>query len=455
MIIAFLSLIVYLTWFQIFEAETVKNNNYNKRQWINEEIIMRGSITDRNGLELARSVRDEGSQITRRIYDYNNLYSHIIGYSYREYGKTGMEQKYNKVLLDIEESSTINEIKKMLDEDKVGNSIRTTLDHELQKKARELIDGKKGAMVVMNPKTGEIYAMVSYPDFEVSNLKDNWQSITENPDSPLLNRATQGVYEPGSTFKIITATALMNNKDISQDYYCKGTTLVDGYTFKDYSRRGHGNTDLNKAIIKSCNNYFIDKTLEIGKNRFGKTAEKFLINQEIPLETNVAKSQFDFRREMGKTELAASGIGQGKVLMTPLNMALATSAIVNKGSLVKPTLIKEVVNKDGDIIDRHRPKEISRVLSEENALLLTEYMGNVVRQGTGGRARIKDINVGGKTGTAENASGNSHAWFVGFAPVEDPSLVVSIIVEEAGQGGRVAAPIAKEIIEYGIKERGL
>ncbi len=453
-ILAFMSLIVYLTYFQIFQAETVKNNNYNKRQWINEEKIMRGSILDRNGLELAYSVRDENSEVTRRVYDYKNLYSHIVGYSYREYGKTGLEHTFNNTLLGIEESSTVNEIKKMMESEKIGNSIKTSLDHRLQAKTRELLEGKRGSIVTMNPKTGEIYSMVSYPDFDASNLKEEWKDITENPNSPLLNRATQGLYEPGSTFKIVTAASILNN-GLEEAYLCRGKTKVDGYTFKDYNPRGHGNIDLDKALTKSCNNYFVEKAVELGKDKFGKDGDKFYLNRKLPLEITTTASIFNYKDIVEKTELAASGIGQGKVLVTPLNMAVITSGIVNGGSMMEPSLIKEVINKDGEVIERRKPKELSQVLNEDDANYIRHIMGNVVRQGTGTNAKIRGVNVGGKTGTAENSSGKTHAWFVGFAPVEDPAIVTVVVLEESGgNGGKLAAPLAKQTMEYAIKTLG-
>lgn len=451
-IFAFMILIVYLTWFQIFKAETVKNNNYNKRQWIGEEKTFRGSFLDRNDVELAHSVKEDGSEIYKRVYNYGDLYGHIIGYSYRDLGKTGLESKYNKTLLGLDESTTLNEIKKLMEEERVGNSIKLTIDHKLQEKTKEALKGRKGAVISMNPKTGEIYSMVSLPDFNSSTLRDDWKNISENPDGPLLNRATQGLYEPGSTFKVVTATALLNNPQIDREHICEGTILVDGYTFKDYSKKGHGKIDLDKAITKSCNTYFIDKALNIGKDSFGDTAEKYYINKEIPFEIDTSKSSFDYKKEMGQTELAASGIGQGKVLMTPLNMLLITSTIANEGKMIQPTLIKEVLDKDGNIVDKNMPKEISNVLDREDALYLSEIMGNVVTKGTGTGAKISGIEVAGKTGTAENPSGKAHAWFIGFAPLENPTIATVVVLENDGStGGRTAAPVAKEVMEYAIK----
>ncbi|HAE92821.1 MAG TPA: penicillin-binding protein A, partial [Tissierella sp.] len=274
----------------MFEAEAIKNNSYNKRLWINEESILRGSIYDRNGKTLAYSEKIDDTY--KRYYIYGRLYSHIIGYSYREYGKSGLELQYNNTLLNINENAAINEIKNIVAPTTEGNSIKLTIDHELQAKARTLLKGKKGSIVAMNPSTGEIYAMVSLPDFDVANLKADWKAITESPDSPLINRATQGLYPPGSTFKLITTIAVLNTANLEEYYNCTGSTNINGYVFKDYQGKAHGNIDLRQALIKSCNTYFTTKSIEIGKDRIGNTAERFMINNNIPFDLPIKSSQF-------------------------------------------------------------------------------------------------------------------------------------------------------------------
>lgn len=449
-IIAFLTLIVYLTWFQLFKAEEVKVNSYNKRLWINEEKILRGSIYDRNGNVLAKNIREEGEETSKRVYEYDYLYSHLIGYSYREYGKSALELKYNSTLLGEDYSSSI---KDLMEEEKVGNSINLTIDHNIQAKSRELLSGHKGSIITMNPKTGEIYSMVSLPDYNVNTLRDNWQDLTENMESPLLNRATQGLYQPGSTFKTVVASALEKNPEINQSFQCEGTVLIDGYTFKDYNpKNSHGNIGLEEALTKSCNTYFTSKAVDLGKDKLGKTAEDFYINKDIPFDLPVIKSKFDYKGNMGKTEIAASGIGQGKVLMTPLNMALITSTIANNGDMVEPRLVNEILSKDGKVLNKIEPKLISSPLDLQQANNLKDMMVSVVESGTGKNASIPGIKVGGKTGTAENPSGKSHAWFTGFAPAEDPEIVVLVLIEEAGKtGGTIAAPIARELIKYSLE----
>lgn len=447
--VLFTILIGYLSYFQAFKAEAIKKNAYNKRLWLNEENVLRGSITDRNGKILAYSEKDDKS--TRRYYKYGNLYSHIIGYSYREYGKAGLELEYNNALLNINENAAINEIKNLVLPNSVGNDLRLTIDHGMQEKTRALLNGRKGAAVAMNPKTGEIYSMVSLPDFNTSSLKDEWKAISENPDSPLLNRATQGLYTPGSVFKIITAASALETPNLDKNYRCAGTTVIDGYTFKDYNSKAHGELNLKSAFVKSCNTYFAEKSLIIGKDRLGNMADRFMINNKIDFDLPVKTSQFPYKSNMGKTELAASAIGQGKILVTPLNMAMIASAIGNDGVMVKPILVKEIINKDGKIIDSSRSEPIPSSINSLMADELKDMMMEVVQSGTGVNGRIRNVKVAGKTGTAENPSGKTHSWFVGFAPANDPKMAVAVILEESGlTGGKGAAPVARDIIIYGL-----
>lgn len=447
--ILFISLIFYLSYFQVFKAETVKNNSYNKRLWINEESILRGSIIDRNGKVLAYS--EENNESYTRHYEYGRLYSHIIGYSYRQYGKAGLELEYNNTLLNINESSAINEIKNIVAPGTAGNSIKLSIDHELQSKAKALLGNKKGSIVAMNPSTGEIYAMVSLPDFDASNLNEDWQSISEDLEGPLVNRATQGLYAPGSTFKVITTMAAIKSNTIDENYHCTGSTIIDGYEFKDYNSKGHGNIDLKQALVNSCNTYFVEKSIEIGKDEIGKIANDFMVNREIKFDLPSKNSIFPHKGNIGKTDISAAAIGQGKVLLTPLNMALIASGIANDGKIMKPSLVSEVISKKDRVIKTNQPELLSQGIDEITANELKEMMVEVVNSGTGKNASIKNVRVAGKTGTAENSSGNSHAWFMGFAPADDPEIAVVVLLEEEGStGGKAAAPIAREIMIQGL-----
>ncbi|TJX13862.1 penicillin-binding protein A [Tissierella creatinini] len=446
--LSFVGIIGYMSYFQVFEAESVKMNSYNKRLWINEENILRGSIADRKGRILAYSEKQDNQM--KRFYKYGSLYSHIIGYSYREYGKAGLELIYNNQLLNINENSAIDELINIVAPNTIGNNLELTIDHGTQEKARALLSGKKGAIVAMNPKNGEIYAMVSLPDFNVTSLKDDWGTISEDANSPLLNRATQGLYPPGSSFKVITSAAILKNQALSNDYKCTGTTTINGYVFKDYQEGGHGNLNLSQALAQSCNTYFTTKSLELGGELLRNTAEDFMFNKSIPFDMPVKISSFPSGK-LGDTDLAASAIGQGKVLATPLNMVMVASSIANNGEMVRPVLVKKILSSDGKVIKLNRSETISQAVDSLKANEIKEMMVGVIREGTGKKASIRNVQVAGKTGTAENASGKSHAWFIGFAPVSDPKIAISVVLEEEGStGGTSAAPIARDLIIYGL-----
>jgi len=446
LMICFITLVGYLSYFQIFVAEDIKKNSYNKRLWINEENILRGSISDRNGTVLAYSQRNDDE--VKRYYKYGRLYSHIIGYSYREYGKAGLELTYNNQLLNIDKNA-LDEIINIVIPNRNGNNIELTIDHGTQERAYKLLSGKKGSIVTMNPSTGEIYSMVSFPNFDVNNLKEEWESISENEESPLINRATQGLYEPGSVFKIITASTIRQNKSINEEHQCEGSITIDGYTFKDSQKTPHGNINLNTALEKSCNTYFLDKSIIIGERDLRYTSERFMFNKEIPFDLPINKSIYP--NINGDVELAATSIGQGKVLTTPLNILMATSAIANNGEIVKPILVKRVVSNNGDIVKIYNTETLSRAEDSNVANDIKDMMIAVVNSGTGTAANIRNVQVAGKTGTAENASGKSHAWFVGFAPADSPKIAVVVILEEEGSsGGSSAAPIARDLLIYGL-----
>lgn len=442
----FIGLVVYLSYFQIFRAQDVRNHAYNKRLWINEENILRGSIWDRNGNILAYS-QEQGENINR-YYNYSNLYSHIVGYSYREYGKAGLEATYNSELLNLRELSGIEELINIVSPDIDGNNLELTIDHNLQERTRELLNGRKGSVIVMNPTSGEIYSMYSYPDFNTSNLREEWVSITESGDV-LLNRASQGAYTPGSIFKIVTATALLES-NVDLDYNCTGSAVIDGNTIADAGQIAHGQIDLEGAIINSCNSYFAEKSLEIDQNKFKEVAKRYMMDERIAFDLETNSSSFP-KGNLNKNAIAEAAIGQGQVEVTPLNMALMVSAIANEGKMVKPYLVKRVEDSDGRFISLTETEILSNVMAPNMASELTEMMKSVVVRGTGRNANISNVQVAGKTGTAQITPRPSHSWFVGFAPADDPRIAVAVVLEESGtSGGQTAAPLARDLIIYGL-----
>lgn len=453
LIALFLGAIIYLSYFYIFEADTVRNHPSNRRGYIEEAQIKRGDIYDRNGELLATSKGEPGHY--HREYSYPILYSHIIGYSHPSLGKSGLEASRNDDLLNRNSNRAIVLISNWLSNKKQdGNSLILTIDTQVQSKAREILEenAERGSIVVMNPKTGEVYAMVSLPDFNAMSVAEDWNSLQENKAGALLNRSINGRYPPGSTFKVITAASisiLEGNMDLS--YEDKGIQTIDGRDFKNAEGAVYGNVDLKDAMTHSVNTYFVSKGAALGKEKLGSTADQFYFNKKIPFDLPVSPSVFDYKKNIPKTTLAASAIGQGDVLVTPLHMAMVASAVANDGKMMEPILVREVEDPKGKSIRKHDAKVLQESIGEETAKTLNEYMISVVENGTGKRAAMRRTKVAGKTGTAENASGENHAWFIGYAPANDPQVAVSVIVEQAGRsGGSIAAPMARDIMAYAL-----
>lgn len=447
--------ILYLSYFQIFRAEEIKDHHANRRIWAGEDQILRGSIADRNGEILAYSERgEEGSQA--RNYKYGDIYAHIIGYSYRAYGRYALEAEYNNELLDLREKNPISELQELLQsgDAKYGNNLTLTVDHVLQQKAYSLLQGKKGSIALMNPSTGEVYAMASNPSFNPSTMDSEWEQIVESEDSPLLNRATMGLYAPGSIFKLITATGIMENLNPSETYNCTGSIVIDGYKLRDYNEKAHGSVDLETALEKSCNTYFAQRGLELGEDKLKELAKRYKLNSAIPFDLGVSDSRFA-KGNMTEAEIGSTSIGQGKTLVTPLNMLLMVSAIANEGNMVKPMLVSEIRDHEGEIKKQNSTEIIAKVASPEIAEEIKGMMVKVVESGTGTGAKIRNVQVAGKTGTAENETDYTHAWFTGFAPADNPKIAVVVMLEYAGTtGGAESAPIAGEILKEALNRLG-
>ena len=451
--VMFLALIVYLTITNVYYSDEYTQSAYNTRNTAQEAKIKRGTITDRNSIVLAYNEKDENGR-QKRIYPFDNLYSHVIGYSSGQYGKSLVEKQYNQQLLGKNDMAHVFSLDRLFDNAATeGNDLVLTIDHDLQKKAQSLMQKYTGALVAMNPKTGEILAMVSMPDFNPNNdaLQQNWESLNTSQNSPFLTRATSGLYPPGSTYKVVTSSVVLESGkqgDVVEDN--TGKISIGG---KDISNAGasvYGPTDLHKGFVKSSNVYFAEIGSQIDDSLHQDMAQRFLMNNNFDFDLPYNKSKFETGR-MTPLDCAIASIGQGKTLVTPLHLALICSAVANDGAMPKPYIVSEV-QKNGRLISKNTPEIIAQPLSAGISAELKELMYQTVQSGTGTRAQIPGIKVCGKTGTAENEKtiedeSKTHATFVGFAPYDDPQIAVSIVLEHAGYGGTVAAPIAREVIK--------
>lgn len=453
----FLSIVVYLTYFELFQKDKVLTSSYNKRQWGQEDATLRGSILDRNGVVLAYSTDNEKKN--KRVYPFGSLYSQLIGYNSSIYGKSLLEAQYNKELLNVREFAPILDIQqKLAGEQAIGNNLYLTLDHKLQMKAKKLLGSRNGAIVVMQPRTGEILAMVSKPDFNPSSekLEQQWQDLIESKEHPFVPRATQGLYVPGSTFKVLIAAAAVESGMSDRTFNDEGSIVIEGKTIKNFGNHAYGTVDLKGALAVSSNVAFAQLGVDIGDYKLKDIMARAGMNKDIAFDVPVSTSRFPYK-DISKLDLAAVGMGQGKLQVTPLHMAMIASGIANNGVIMKPYMVDRVVSATGNTLKTAKPSVFSKVMTTETAAAVKDMMQYVVEKGTGKSASVRGIEIAGKTGTAENelsmkVKNKEHAWFICFAPADDPQVAIAVVLEYSGStGGKAAAPIARELIRQALR----
>lgn len=446
-------LICYITYIQDYLGDSLYANPLNRRIYRQTEDFKRGTIFDCRGEKLAYSMK--GNEGFIREYPFEEKFAHVVGYESLKLGNTGIEATYNSYLSGTDNiGRKLGAIQKFLSNTQ-GNDVYLTLDATLQQIAYEALTNHKGAVVALNPRTGEILAMVSKPAFNPNKIESSWEEIQQEHSGILLNRVTQGLYPPGSVFKTMIADAALREQVVTlqETISCPGYLQIGNYTLYESDEISHGEVDLKKALTVSCNTYFATMSLKLGPTKLENNFNRFGFNKMIETkdfpEADIKLPDF---KQLNDGDLAQLGIGQGDLLVTPLRMAMLASVFANHGTIMEPHILNEIHTANGGIIKKYKIKKWLEVTSHENAKIIAEYMKNVVANGTGTRAQISSINVAGKTGTAENAQGKPHAWFIGFAPVENPKIVIAVIVENGGSGGSVAAPIAKKVIAKALSE---
>lgn len=439
----------YFSYYIMVRSDEVINNAYNKRQEVLSERFVRGQILSADKEILAETIVDGDGDETRE-YPYGEVFAHIIG-RYSK-GKTGIEESENIRLL----TSNINSIEVMysdlMGEKSPGDNVVTTLDTKLQQVAFDALGDNRGAAVIMEASTGKILAMVSKPTYDPNKVDAEWEELLEDEDTeaPLLNRATQGLYPPGSTFKILTMLEYMreNLAYMEYEYDCDGSIEFNGMTIHCHRNKKHGEIDLPLSLAKSCNTSFANIGKDLDLEKFYDLSEDFLFNQNLPVNMASSVSKFTLRKGVsGTKEAMQTAIGQGKTLISPLHNAMITAAVANGGVMMKPYVVDHIENAEGATIKKYSNQTIGRVMSGEEAEYLSEAMRLVVTDGTATKLEDLKLEVFGKTGSADNSKGKAHSWFVGYAPYKDTEIVVSIIVENVGTGSEYAVPIARKIFK--------
>lgn len=454
--VLFAGMIYYLVHFVATNEQDMINNSYNSRQEILLSRNYRGSIYSRDGEILAETKLNTDQQETR-VYPFSNLFAHVVGYSTQ--GRMGVEAQANYYLINTNTSINNKVANDMAGVKNPGDNVFTTLDVQIQQTADDQLSIYRGAVIVTEVKTGKVLAMVSHPDFDPNEINDIWEDLlTDHSSTVLLNRATQGLYPPGSTFKIVTALEyIRENPGTFQNYQyqCNGSYRHGDSKISCYHGANHGSVNFETSFAKSCNSSFANIGMSLDRDDFQKTLEGLLFDSELPLTLSYAKSSALVSLNTSDDEMMQTAIGQGKTQITPMHLNMITCAIANNGMLMKPYVIDHVENDAGNIVKSFKPSAYGHLMTEDESRLLKDMMTAVVEKGTATKLKGLEYTAAGKTGSAEynNVKGDSHAWFTGFAPAEDPEVCVTIIVEGAGSGGDYAVPIARRIFDSYFHEK--
>ncbi len=460
----FAVLIGFTSRWSVFEQDSLEDQTSNRRPLIEEQRIPRGLIRASDGTVIARSVprgRGEARTFTR-TYPTGPLFSHAVGYSFISRGRVGLERSRNDELTG-EEDEFANIFSELQSKTREGQDVTTTLDPEGQRTALEALAGRRGSIVALEPQTGRVRVMVSVPEYDPNEVPERFEELNKGEGSPLFNRATQASYPPGSTFKVVTAAAALDSGKFKPDSIIDGSSPreVSGVPLANSGGQDFGPITLTDALTNSVNTVFAQVGEKIGRGTLVNYMERFGFNQDPPLDYPDSQMKASGVRgdkgqilgaddgfDVGRVAIGQGG-SEGAILVSPLQMAMVAGAVGNRGELMQPRLTEKVVAKDGRLKDDVKPARQARVMSRESAGQLTEMMGNVVEEGTGTAAALSGIRVAGKTGTAEvdNATANQ-AWFIGFAPLDNPRMAIAVTIERTqGQGGTEAAPLAKQVLE--------
>ncbi len=468
-VVLFAVLVGFTSYWSVFDAKALKEKEANKRPLLEQQQIRRGRILAADGTVIAKSVGKGNGDAKRfvRRYPEGALYGHPIGYSFVRYGDSEFEQFHNEELVG-EESEFSSILDELLGHAQEGNDIVTSIDPVAQQTAlADLEEQGFGAVVAIEPSSGAIKVMASNKPYDPNRVPYDIEKLLQSKiETPLLNRATQGLYPPGSTFKVVTAAAGLEAGVITPETTidAPGSLEVEGQPLENDFSEDFGAIALDTALTNSVNTWFGQLGQQLGQERLFETMEKFGFNStpaiDLPADEVEKSGVYGEGRELlGKddpVDLARVAIGQERLLATPLQMAEVAAAVANDGRLMKPQIWKRVVDPDGRVIDRLDPSEYSQPVSSETAAELTTAMEGVVSEGTGTNAAIPGVQVAGKTGTAETPGNaacgggveENQAWFIGFVPADDPQIAIAASVECTEQfGNDVAAPIFRDVAE--------
>jgi peptidoglycan glycosyltransferase len=456
-VLLFAVLVAFTSRWTVFEAKSLEDNSANRRPLLEEQQIPRGLILASDGTVLARN-RQLGRGSSKRFvrtYPHGRAFSHAVGYSFIERGRAGLERSRNDEL-----AGERNEFESVIDElfgrEREGEDVRTTLDPKGQQAALAGLAGRRGSVVAIEPATGRVRVMASLPDYDPNAIPRG-----SPVGSGLLNRATQAQYQPGSTFKVVTATAALDSGKYTPDSIVSGKSpkTIGGVPLQNFGGEDFGPITLTQALTNSVNTVFGEVGEKVGKDTMYKYMKRFGFDSKPPID--YPRSEMKVSGVFGKrgkildendaVDIGRVAIGQERLQVTPLQMAMVAAAIANRGTLMRPRLTERIVAADGRVKERIRPSKKTEVMKPETAAKVGQMMSKVVEEGSGTAAALQGIQVAGKTGTAEVLGGQfNQPWFIAFAPLNEPKMAIAVTLERrppSETGGEAAAPIAKRVLE--------
>ncbi|MFI4985744.1 MAG: peptidoglycan D,D-transpeptidase FtsI family protein [Solirubrobacterales bacterium] len=470
-VLMFALLLAFTSRWTVFEAASLRGNPLNARGLIEQQRIDRGTILAADGTVLARSVLSPGASSSEGVYERSyptgEEFAHAIGYSYIEPGRTGLE-RFRNAALNGQTGTNLQTLLDQLQGKKPrGEEVSTTLDPGAQQVAISALAGHEGAVVALDPRSGAVKVMASLPSFDPNALRSKASSLnlkreteTSPPRKSLVNRATQFGYAPGSTFKVLTATAAIDTGAFTSESTVSGrdNVPISGIALQNDENENFGQITLTQALAKSVNTVWAQVAERLGKRTIARYMSRFGFGRkpqlDYPAEEMSSSGEYRGSRLLSPTsplvDVGRMGIGQDKLEVTPLQMAEVAAAVANGGRLMVPHLTERVVDADGRTVQRISPRVQSVVMKPSTAKAVTSMMEAVVNEGTGTSAQISGVQVAGKTGTAETQIGTAinNVWFIAFAPAANPRFAIAVTLRGVpGQGAAFAAPVARAVLE--------
>ncbi len=444
-------LLAYLAGVQVVWGPQLARSPQNPRLAIAAEETQWGRILDRHLTVLADSTVQGGRQVRR--YADGPSYAHLLGYRSARYGLASLEMRYDPELLGMPAATPWEASLGFFGRTVRGDDLVLTIDAAVQQAAAQALGDHRGAVVALDPRTGAVLALASRPTFDPAAVDARWPVLSRDPAAPLLDRATAGQYPPGSSFKPVVLAAALGAGRATQrtTLDCAASVSVDGLVITNFEHEQYGTMSLPRAFAMSCNVAFVHLGLATGAGPIIRTARALGLGQAPRFDLPAAPGYLPDPRTLGRRGLAEISFGQGSLLVTPLQMAVVAAALANRGVAMRPFVLLQVRAPDGRVLAAYAEHGGRDALPSGIASQVAADMVEAVRDGTGTAAQLPGVVVAGKTGTAENPHGATDAWFIAFAPADHPTVALAVLLENAGVGGQVAAPAARQVLAAALR----